>query len=318
MANNIANNLIALANGAVLKGIRVSPHSALLLDIDAYRRAAALPETLESGIAIALIYAYHSVLAADSPHTPVAGTADLFAGGVVYEYTNHIHSNVPAEVGGMIGAPRDCMHAFIQGMMGATAIRWVIDLTACYQTKELSAENIVGYFASLSNTHVTGNLIHSTVLAHYKLLPDILGVNALRALVSDAIFIDYHTSASSTPFLVSNVRRSLGAYAATFFGATDIQAVDAAVLAKHDLNIHRAIPHRLIMVAYVYLDVNQVLPAKWFTGIRVINAAPVNQVRALRTWFQRMSALNANEAAVNGANDRNALTAAVPAFAMGQ
>jgi hypothetical protein len=208
---------------------------------------------------------------------------------------------------------------FIEDVHGAAnnAKQWIADLVAAFQVRDLKGKNIAGYFMSMSNTRVVGATMIPLIRYAAARLPKVMSHVGLRNILSDGVWVEYHTSATSTPSLVSKMIEGLGGDADLFLSAGTQAVVTNAVAAPYDRALADLIPRPVLAMAYVWMQVNNKDFGSWYQGEKAYSDAPVTMTNAWRSGFSRMKVIGIDADAIGDASTSAAVADALPASAKG-
>lgn len=220
--------------------------------------------------------------------------------------------------------------------LGDKPLMYLRDLVACNQVRELKTANVESYFASLGKAKVNarsivealavistafGNLVSQNaalgdaavaVLNPGATSAQVLAARKSASVLTNAPFIEYHTTASSTPALCKRMCDDLGAMRAAFISDAVANVINDAFRAQHDLALSRLIPAKAIVVTSAYLTSMNSLPEGWKQGQRAVASHSPIAYRAMTTIFKKYATFAANLNEAEAATNMAELVAAIP------
>lgn len=200
----------------------------------------------------------------------------------------------------------------------AQSTAYLRDLVACHQVSRLKPIGISSYFASYGSLKVLARAIIDfldTVVGEFEQLARMNAdevANGNPSLLSDNMFIRYHTVASSTPEVMQRVRGDLGNLATVLFTTEEDDAIDEAIKDRTKLSLTYAISDRALVIAGAYLKSVSAYPDEWVQGNRAKERfAPITR-KVYEKFFQRMVAITGGSSAMDGAETLEALLESIP------
>jgi len=173
-----------------------------------------------------------------------------------------------------------------------SARQWLLDLTACYQVRALTATNIQGYFASMNGTAVRGADIIPLLEVSKNQMAKITASDDLRNLLTQNKFMRYHTSASSTAGLVKRAVADCREIITIETKTADL--VDEAERYYWDLDKTDQIPTALVAFTHAYLSATGALPGNWYQGERAASSVGLvvyrRWINVIRKWIDLVKA----------------------------
>jgi len=175
--------------------------------------------------------------------------------------------------------------------------QWFLVLIACQQVRDLDDKNIESFF-QMNNTREQGVAKFLKTLEYCAIDQPIFARNAaLRAKFEGNRFFEYHTSATTTPTLVTRAINSCPIPGV--FTTVEIAAVRVAKASAHDITLTRAIPENALFKARAVLEGLKIAPPKWYMGHTAWeNGNPVVYI-ALVKLIEKAGALTAG-VSING------------------
>jgi len=277
-----------------------------------------LSYSLEAGVLWACIIAIHNM------------DATMYYDSSLPNETEHVRYQPPTPAGG--AAPQattwDGQNAVPAGTFAdevnpeefaacvasiPNAIRWVMDLTACFQVKELNPGNVANYFAGVPKLRVTGRLLVPLFSYTASRFAQIMTDQNARATLTQNVFITYHTSYASTPKLCEEMLNASTAITSAILSAAQRNAIANAVTNIHDAAACNAIDTKTIACCHAYLAAFGKLPDNWYQGDKAKSAYPATLYAQMRQIWTRYKELTTGGTAVQNATDETTLVNAIPA-----
>jgi len=188
---------------------------------------------------------------------------------------------------------------------------WIMDLVNASKKKELSGENVKGYYDEMTRSDIKGGPIASVINRVANFLPDLVLENGFRGELSQGIWNTYHTSRVSTGGLLWECRHvfiALGIYAVddeTFQAISDSKDQPWNVAISYD------IPTRVVGYASLYFAAAGKDVGKWYQGEKYEADLPSQKVRAIKEIFKKYLELDSRIDAIDQSESIDALRGAV-------
>lgn len=193
-----------------------------------------------------------------------------------------------------------------------SAKKWVFDLTACYQVKELNAGNVSNYFSGVPNIKISGRMIVPLLRYTASKYPNLLSDATARGHLSDNVFIKYHTAYASTPRLCKEMMGAATAITNLLFSDADRALVDTADTNYYSSVDADRIPLKVKACCHAYLSAFNRLPDNWYQGDKAKNDYPATLYSQMHSIWKKYKELSTGSEAMAGATDEAALIAAIP------
>lgn len=191
-----------------------------------------------------------------------------------------------------------------------SAKQWLLDLTACYQVRALTAQNVQGYFMSMNGTYVRGASVIPILETSKNQIMNIVGDDVLRAQLTRNKFMEYHTAFSSTPGLVTRAAEDLKEVIVVSDETQD--KVEFALNHYWDSTAVDNIPQSLVAVTHAYLSVMRSLPEGWVQGEKAKTNTGILVYRRWLSLITRWAEIVRNTEGIDRAANMDELVASVP------
>lgn len=167
------------------------------------------------------------------------------------------------------------------------AVAWICDLVNASKKKELTGENVEGYYASLGRSDVKGSPIAFVINSAANFLPDSIKDASFRVHLTKSTWNDYHSSRSSTGTLLNKLRGDFIDLEIYKDGDKTDMAIKAASDAPYDLKLTRDIPDKIVGYASIFFEVGGIDVGHWYQGIKAQNEIPYARVMAIKSVFKK-------------------------------
>jgi hypothetical protein len=195
---------------------------------------------------------------------------------------------------------------------------WIYELAACHQVSRLSQGNIKNYFASQNGIQVQGKSILPVVNVAASTFPMITENEGLRVLLSDASFLRYHTTATSTPGLLSRVFENLGEMSSSVFPEGTKEAVDEALKMYWDSSATAKISTRAIGIGHAFLSATGALPENWYQGAKAKDTIMPTLYSGWVAFFKKFAMISVDMKSIEGSEELSSLMEQAPRIFSGQ
>lgn len=212
------------------------------------------------------------ILVSDKPWTiidgvtyfePSSGMAHSIAFAMIHEVLVPSNGNKPAAANAAFSDEyREAYSSVILNF--AQYKQWFLVLVACHQVRALTDQNMEAFF-QMNNTREQGIAKFLKTLQYCSNNQALFANNpALRVKFETNRFFEYHTSATTTPALITRAINSCPI--PNVFTAAELNAVAAAKASSHDIMLSRAIPENALFKARAILEALKISPPKWYMG----------------------------------------------------
>jgi hypothetical protein len=185
----------------------------------------------------------------------------------------------------------------------SSANQWLADLLTASKKKELTGENVSGYYASLGRTDVKGGPIAKLMNSIANFVSDQIGEEAFRNQLTDNEFMRYHTSRVSTGKLLFEMMDVF-----TDLGILDLESDDYNNIKDsndrpYDISISKKIPSKLVGYAALYFEVCGKDVGTWFQGMSALNKLPSIKIKTIKQVFKKYLELKNSLVELDGVNE---------------
>lgn len=168
-----------------------------------------------------------------------------------------------------------------------TAEVWIWDLVNASKKKELTGDNVDGYFSSLGRSDIKGAPIASMINKVANFLPDMINSNEFREGLTDNAWTKYHTSRVSTGKLLEKISEDFVSLNIIEKGGDVWNAIHASAEAPHDVTLSYNIPGKIVGYGALFYQTAGVDVGKWWQGEKNLSKIPVAKVRAIKAVFSK-------------------------------
>jgi hypothetical protein len=153
-----------------------------------------------------------------------------------------------------------------------SAITHLLELSAANQVGRLNERNVVSYFA-MQGAELSVNQIMKVINFTSSVLPKLIEINDFQESSKEVKWIEYHTSAASTPQLV---RKCIDDTERLIKWSKDtLESVNNSIARPWDMRLVLRIKSKAIQITYCYLEASNTLPpGKWYQGEKEITKMP--------------------------------------------
>jgi hypothetical protein len=230
----------------------------------------------------------------------------MFKPGAAEAYNTFIGT---AESDPMI--PDDHLRALVEANL-ASCVTWICDLVNASKKKELTGENVEGYFAALGRSSVKGASVATLINKAADFLPDDILNAAFRTALTQNKWNEYHTSRVSTGKVISKFAHIFIGLGIMEEGGAEDLAIRNCADNSHNVALSAGIPDRIIGYAALYLEVCGTPIANWRQGKRCQDSLPNSKVQSIKAVFKKYNELIYNVSGVDAATSVQALKQGIP------
>jgi hypothetical protein len=255
---------------------------------------------------IGAIIATLSVAAVDTGHALLAANCSaMFKPGAVAAATTYFSTAVTDPL-----TEEDHLRALVAANMDSCA-QWVCDLVNASKKKELTGENVEGYFATLGRSSVKGGPVAVVINRMADFLPDNIRETAFREGLTQSKWTEYHTSRVSTGKVISKFLHVFIDIGIVVDGGIIHAAILTCAENSHNVALSAAIPDRIIGYASLYLEVCGTPITNWRQGKRCQEALPNAKVQSIKSIFKKYNELIYNVPGIESSTDIDSLRAGI-------
>lgn len=189
------------------------------------------------------------------------------------------------------------------------AKQWIVDLVTASKKKELTAENVEGYYASLGRTDIKGGPISKLINSACNFLTDMITDKTFRDELTDTEFMRYHTSRVSTGKLLWEM---IDVFKDLKIGNDkDYKKIEDSNDAPYDIKKSKEIPIKMLGYAKIYFEVANKDVGKWYQGEKAMSEVPSVRTRKIKEVFKKYLDVKNNIEELDKANTMDDLTKAL-------
>jgi len=168
----------------------------------------------------------------------------------------------------------------------SAAKKWVMQLVACEQVRTLNDRNFESYFQSM-DSQIVPYKINEVISFLASRFPPITKMEGWRELLCTSSFVEYHTTACTTPALCVRADECLSF---SIYSENEMAAIRAACEDMTNMSLARNIPNKALVLAYAALDASSLLPSKWYMGQKAKDMfPPATYVKYMRLFKKAIS-----------------------------
>jgi hypothetical protein len=180
------------------------------------------------------------------------------------------------------------MHAREIHQFSIAASVWMMELGRAHIAKELSADNILSYFAMVRVRVSNPRPIIAFLDWFCGAFSVTLNDNAILDLTRSTTWGQYRTTVSSVVQLYDNFRRDFGMITDDIMGQPNIVLIEALRTNPEDIQRHRVIPQIVLAKLYIGLQTSGSVPNNWYSGERALNTINNATRNAWRAGFTEL------------------------------
>jgi hypothetical protein len=202
------------------------------------------------------------------------------------------------------------VHTMAVGQM-VNSVKWICDLVNASKKKELTGDNVEGYYASLARTDVKGAPIASLINQIANFLPDMVSDDIFRGNLTESVWNEYHISRVSTGKLLFGIRDAfldLEIYAS---GDTTDQAIIASKDAPYNIQLSYDIPNKIVGYASLFFQAAGKDVGKWWQGEKAEDEIPAAKLKSIKKVFKKYLEITGDAGQIDGAVTLEGLNSAV-------
>lgn len=192
-----------------------------------------------------------------------------------------------------------------------SSVVWICDLVNASKKKELTAENVEGYYSSLSRSDIKGGPIAMLINKAANFLPDRINDEIFRTSLTENVWNSYHKSRVSTGSLLFEIRDDFLAMNIYEEGDATDRSIITSKDNPHNIQLSHLIPKKVIGYASLFFASAGKDVGKWYQGEKYEAEISTSKIKTIKGIFKRYLEICASVGNIDDANTVDHLNHAV-------